>query len=115
MADVHAYSKLAAELSTSFTVISAERRGRGPTPRPYDSTRDIARDVEDHGAILEATGARTRFGLSSGAVLTLEATRTLDRVERAVVYEPLGWVAALAGAMVLGGLPTKVAANTAVR
>jgi pimeloyl-ACP methyl ester carboxylesterase len=88
MADVHAYSALAAELSTSFTVISAERRGRGLSPRPYDSGHDIARDVEDLDTIMGATGATTLFGLSSGAVITLEATRTLDRVERAVVYEP---------------------------
>ena len=88
MADVHAYRDLASALSTSFKVISAERRGRGLSPRPYDFGHDIARDVEDLDAIMAATGATTLFGLSSGAVITLEATRTLPRVQRAVVYEP---------------------------
>ena len=88
MADVHAYRDLASALSTSFSVISAERRGRGLSPRPCDCGHDIARDVEDLDAIMAATGATTLFGLSSGAVITLEATRTLPRVERAVVYEP---------------------------
>ena len=37
---------------------------------------------------MDATGATTVFGLSSGAVITVEATRTLDKVQRAVVYEP---------------------------
>ncbi len=88
MADVHAYRDLAAALSPSFTVISAERRGRGLSPHPYDRGHDIARDVDDLDALMTATGARNVFGLSSGAVITLEATRTLERVERAVVYEP---------------------------
>ena len=88
MADVHAYRDLAAALSTSFTVISAERRGRGLSPHPYDRGHDIARDVDDLDAVMAATGATSVFGLSSGAVITLEATRTLERVERAVVYEP---------------------------
>ena len=88
MADVHAYSDLAAALSTSFTVISAERRGRGLSPRPYDRGHDLARDVEDLAAVMAATGATSLFGLSSGAVIALEATRTLEQVERAVVYEP---------------------------
>jgi len=88
MADVHAYQDLAAALSTTCTVISAERRGRGLSPRPYESGHDIARDVEDVDAVMAATEARTLFGLSSGAVITLEAARVLERVERAVVYEP---------------------------
>ena len=88
MADVHAYRDLAASLSKSFTVICAERRGRGLSPRPYDSGHNVARDVEDLDAIMAATGATNLFGLSSGAIITLEATRTLERVTRAVVYEP---------------------------
>ncbi|MCS7483800.1 alpha/beta fold hydrolase [Umezawaea endophytica] len=88
MADVHAYRDLAAALSTSHTVVSAERRGRGLSPRPYEPGHDIMRDVEDLDAVMAATGARTLFGLSSGAVITIEATRVLGRVERAAVYEP---------------------------
>lgn len=88
MADVHAYRRLASALASSFTVHSAERRGRGISPRPYDAGHDIARDVEDVDAVLAATGSSAVFGLSSGAVITLEAARTLDRVGTVVLYEP---------------------------
>jgi len=88
MADVSAYRDLAAALSPSFTVYSVERRGRGLSPRPYDTGHDIARDVEDVDAVLARTGATLVFGLSSGAVITLEAARTLERISAAAVYEP---------------------------
>ena len=66
MADVSAYRDLAADLARSFTVFSAERRGRGISPRPYNRDHDLARDVEDVDAILSATGADLVFGLSWG-------------------------------------------------
>ena len=88
MADAHAYSRLAADLAPSFSVYSADRRGRGLSPKPYQASHDIARDIEDIDAILAETGANYVFGLSSDAVITLEAARTLDRVEKAAVYEP---------------------------
>lgn len=88
MADVSAYRDLADELATSFTVFSAERRGRGISPRAYTEAHDLARDVEDVDAILRATGSDLVFGLSSGAVITLEAARTLPRVRAVAVYEP---------------------------
>ena len=88
MADVHAYRDLALALSSSFTVITAERRGRGISPRPYTADHTIARDVEDLDAVMTATGATKLFGLSSGAVIALEATRTLPEVEQLAVYEP---------------------------
>lgn len=37
---------------------------------------------------MTATGATKLFGLSSGAVIALEATRTLPEVEQLAVYEP---------------------------
>lgn len=88
MADRHAYRELAGELSSSFTVCSVDRRGRGLSPKPYDAGHDIARDVEDVDAVLAATGAGYVFGLSSGAVITLEAARTSSLVTKAAVFEP---------------------------
>ncbi len=82
------YSELAAALAPHFSVHSVDRRGRGRSPRAYDAGHVIARDVEDVDAVLAATGADAVFGLSSGAVITLEAARTLGRVTRAAVYEP---------------------------
>jgi pimeloyl-ACP methyl ester carboxylesterase len=81
MADVHAYRDLALTLSASFTVITAERRGRGISPRPYTADHTIARDVEDLDAVMTAIEATKLFGLSSGAVIALEATRTLSQAE----------------------------------
>lgn len=88
MADVHAYRRLALALSSSFTVITAERRGRGMSPLAFTPDHTITRDVEDLDAIMTATGATGLFGLSSGAVIALEVTRTLSRVQRLAVYEP---------------------------
>ncbi|MFD1722938.1 alpha/beta fold hydrolase [Amnibacterium endophyticum] len=88
MADARAYDRFAELLSGSFTVFSADRRGRASSPRPYGQDHDLARDVEDIDAILRTTGTSTVFGLSSGAVITLEAAKTLPRIERAVVFEP---------------------------
>ena len=82
------YRGLAQALSPNFTVYTPDRRGRGLSAKPYDSGHDIARDVEDVDAILAETGAGRVFGLSSGAIITLEAARTLPQVTRAAVYEP---------------------------
>ena len=88
MGTANHYSELAAALSDKFTVYSADRRGRGLSPKPYDSGHNIARDVEDIDAILAANDAHLVFGLSSGAIITLEAARTLSRITSAAVYEP---------------------------
>lgn len=88
MGDAFDYEELAAALSPFLTVYCADRRGRGMSPKPYDAGHDIARDVEDIDAVLGETGAGFVFGLSSGAVITLEAARTLDRVAKVAVFEP---------------------------
>ena len=88
MADASQYQELAAALAPSLTVHSADRRGRGLSPKPYEAGHDIARDVEDIEAILAETGASYVFGLSSGAVITLEAARTLSSVTKVAVFEP---------------------------
>lgn len=82
------YADLARALSTSFTIYRPDRRGRGISLKPYDDGHDIARDVEDIDALLEATGSEMVFGLSSGAVIALEAARTLSRIRCVAVYEP---------------------------
>lgn len=82
------YLELADALSDRFSVYLPDRRGRGMSEKLYESTHDIARDVEDVDAVLVATGASRVFGLSSGAVITLEAARALPRVASAAVYEP---------------------------
>ena len=88
MATAAAYTNIAQLLSTRFTVYTPDRRGRGMSPKPYDATHHIGRDVEDVDAVLAETGATLVFGLSSGALITLEAARLLDRVTQAAVFEP---------------------------
>jgi pimeloyl-ACP methyl ester carboxylesterase len=88
MGTAYHYHDLAEALSSSFTVYTPDRRGRGLSPKPYDSGHSIARDVEDLDALLTETDSHLVFGLSSGAMITLEAARKLPRITRAAVYEP---------------------------
>lgn len=82
------YSDLAKALSRFFTVLVPDRRGRGMSPLPYRPGHDVGRDVEDVGAVQTASGARFVFGLSSGAMIALEAARRLPAIEKAALYEP---------------------------
>jgi pimeloyl-ACP methyl ester carboxylesterase len=78
---------LSAELRASFAVVSYDRRGRGesgPGSTPYA----VEREVEDLVAVIEANGGRAHvLGVSSGAVLALEAARRGAPVDRLVCYE----------------------------
>lgn len=79
---------LVAALEPHFTVFNYDRRGRGnsgDTP-PYA----VEREVEDIEALIdEAGGTAFLYGLSSGAVLALEAANELPgKVEKLALYEP---------------------------
>jgi pimeloyl-ACP methyl ester carboxylesterase len=82
------YRELARRLSQNFTVFVPDRRGRGMSPREYRPDHSIERDVEDLDCLLSHTGAQFVFGLSSGAVIALEAARTLPRIRKVALYEP---------------------------
>jgi len=77
---------LAERLAPRYAVYLYDRRGRGAsgdTP-PYA----VAREVDDLAAVLGAAGGTAYvFGHSSGAVLALEAARTLRFIKLAL-YEP---------------------------
>jgi len=79
---------LAALLALHFTVYTYDRRGRGDsgdTP-PYS----IEREIQDIEAIIQvAGGSALLLGISSGAVLALDAAaRHPTKVTRVAVYEP---------------------------
>ena len=81
-------TQLAALLAAHFTVCNYDRRGRGDsgdTP-PYA----VEREVEDIDALLdEVGGSAFVYGISSGAVLALEAASRLPtKVKRLALYEP---------------------------
>jgi pimeloyl-ACP methyl ester carboxylesterase len=82
------YGELSQILSQSFTVYVPDRRGRGMSPREYSADHSIQRDVEDLDALLSHSGAHFVFGLSSGAVIVLEASRTLPQIRKVALYEP---------------------------
>lgn len=74
-------------LSSSFTVIAYDRRGRGDSgdTAPYA----VEREIEDLVAVIRAVGGPALLlGHSSGAALALEAARGRSDVDALVVYEP---------------------------
>lgn len=78
---------LAALLAPHFTVINYDRRGRGDSgdTAPYA----VEREVEDIEALIkEAGGSAFVYGISSGAVLALEAAASGLNIKKLALYEP---------------------------
>ena len=84
---VQSYHDLPVHLSSDFSVYVPERRGRPLSPRKYNPDHSIAREIEDLQAVIHVSGARCLFGLSSGAVIALEAARVLPNIEKLALYE----------------------------
>ena len=61
------FRTLATDLAPSFTVYVPDRRGRGMS-RTYGDFQGLRTETDDLAALLDASGARYVFGLSSGAV-----------------------------------------------
>jgi pimeloyl-ACP methyl ester carboxylesterase len=81
------HMRLAAALADAFTVYLPDRRGRG-TSGPAGDAYGMAREVEDVQALIEATGARHLFGVSSSGLIALQAALTVPGIDRVAVYEP---------------------------
>ncbi len=78
---------LAKRLVEHFTVIVFDRRGRGESGETLPWA--VEREVEDLAALIAAAGGSARLlGLSSGAVLALEAAARGLPVTRLAMYEP---------------------------
>ncbi len=78
--------QLAEILAQHFTVFTYDRRGRGASgdTAPYA----VEREVEDIAELLgEAGGAAFVWGMSSGAVLALEAANRLSGIKKLALYE----------------------------
>lgn len=82
------HQQMAALLAEAFTVFNYDRRGRGDSgdTAPYA----VEREIEDIAAVIAAAGGTIYlYGISSGAILTVEAAATLpDKVTKLVLYEP---------------------------
>lgn len=80
-------SDLSQLLTTDFTVIYHDRRGRGDSTdtKPFS----VEKEIEDIEALIDAAGGFAYlFGISSGGALALEATLLLkDKVKKLAVYE----------------------------
>lgn len=80
-------AQLAELLAPHFTVITYDRRGRGDSGDT--APHAVEREVEDIAALLdEAGGAAYLWGMSSGAVLALEAASRLSGIKKLALYEP---------------------------
>ncbi|KKB78696.1 hypothetical protein VW35_09255 [Devosia soli] len=80
--------RLVAHLSAHYSVITYDRRGRGASGDTWPYS--VAREVEDIAALMDAHGSQAYlFGMSSGAILALEAASVMPRSIQAVaLYEP---------------------------
>jgi pimeloyl-ACP methyl ester carboxylesterase len=82
-----AFVELATEMSSDFTIYTYDRRGRGDScdSAPYA----VDREIEDLEALIdEAGGAAAVHGLSSGAVLAVEATARGAAITKLTLFEP---------------------------
>ncbi|NNC10315.1 alpha/beta hydrolase [Planctomonas sp. JC2975] len=81
--------ELASELAASFEVFVPDRRGRGMSGPYREVGRSFAeQEADDIRALLRESGAADLFGLSSGAIVCLEAVLGLSAVRRLALYEP---------------------------
>jgi pimeloyl-ACP methyl ester carboxylesterase len=81
------FMRLATALSDAFTVYLPNRRGRGLSGPPGDHY-SIAKECEDIAALIAKTGAQNIFGLSSGAIISLQAAVSIPAIRKIAVYEP---------------------------
>lgn len=81
------HAPLASLLARDFSVINYDRRGRGDSgDHPL---YDVQREVDDLDALIERVGGPVLlFGMSSGAVLALEAVARGSAVRALALYEP---------------------------
>jgi pimeloyl-ACP methyl ester carboxylesterase len=79
--------QLAEALADAHTVYLPDRRGRGLSG-PYRAGSAIAQEVEDLDALLTATGTHDVLGVSSGAIISLQAALSGSPVRRAAIFEP---------------------------
>jgi pimeloyl-ACP methyl ester carboxylesterase len=83
----HSLRRLGAALADRFTVVVPDRRGRGLSGA-FAPDYSMATEVDDLKQLVENTGSRYVFGLSSGALMALAAAPGLPAVERLMLYEP---------------------------
>ena len=79
--------RLAEALSDAFTLYLPDRRGRGLSGPPGDGY-DLEKECLDVQAVLAKTGAENIFGLSSGALISLQVALKVSSLRKVAAYEP---------------------------
>ena len=80
-------AQLAELLGQHFTVYNYDRRGRGDSGDTQPFAKE--REIEDLQALVEDAGGKAMvFGISSGAVLSLDAAAVTPGIPKVGVYEP---------------------------
>ena len=87
MESAQSHMQVAQALADRFTIYLPDRRGRGLSG-PYREDHSIETDVQDMAALLAKTGAHDVMGVSSGAIIWLQAALTLPAIRKAVIFEP---------------------------
>jgi pimeloyl-ACP methyl ester carboxylesterase len=87
MESAQSHMQLAEALADTYTVYLPDRRGRGLSG-PYGRGSGVGEAVEDLDALLAQTGAHYVFGVSSGAIISLQAALTLPAIRKAAIFEP---------------------------
>lgn len=87
MESIQSHIQLARNLAKDFTVYLPDRRGRGLSG-PYRPNHCIQNDVDDIEVLLLQTDAHYILGVSSGALISLQAALTLSVICKAAIFEP---------------------------
>jgi pimeloyl-ACP methyl ester carboxylesterase len=102
--------KLATDLSDTFTVYIPDRRGRGMSGAP-GAGYGIRKECEDIEALMTRFRVQNLFGLSSGALISLQAALVIPAIRKVALYEPplsinhstpTGWVKRFDGEIAQG-------------
>lgn len=87
MESAQSHTQLGEALASAFTITLYDRRGRGMSG-PSGNDYSMQAEVDDLHALLTQADARYIFGVSSGALIALQAALTLPGVTRAAIFEP---------------------------
>ena len=81
------FMALGKALADEFTVYIPDRRGRGLSG-PFGDDYSLMADAEDMQALVHQTKAQNIFGLSSGAIITLQTAILEPALKKVALYEP---------------------------
>jgi pimeloyl-ACP methyl ester carboxylesterase len=81
------HAQLAQALASQFTVTLPDRRGRGLS-ESNGKDYNMRKEIEDLEALLRQTGSRIVFGVSSGALICLQAALELSSIQKMAIFEP---------------------------